>query len=74
MNHDHAISLITLARHAYRQGFVISADVYMRQLLACANRLPDKRHRAAIFVIRNKMRPRVRAALNHVAVDIMSGA
>ncbi|MER8924297.1 hypothetical protein NKJ23_15930 [Mesorhizobium sp. M0184] len=60
-------SLVTLARHAYLHGFTITADVYMRQALCCANRLQDSKLRAAVFVIRNKMRPHVRAALNPVS-------
>lgn len=70
MDHNHAISLITLARHAWRHGFPITADVYMRQALACLNRTNDKRHKAALFTILNKMRPRVRAALNPSPVGV----
>lgn len=74
MEHARAISLVTLARHAWQHGFTITADVYMRQALAIANRLQDSSIKSRIFVIRNKMRPRVRAALNLVATDIMQGA
>lgn len=64
MEKQHAISMVTLARDAYQRGFVITANVYMRQALACANRLQDSRSKALIFTILNKMRPHVAAALN----------
>lgn len=64
MDHNHAISLVAMARHAWQKGFPITADVYMRQALACLNRTRDTRHKSAVFTIRNKMRPRLRAALN----------
>ncbi|RWP29508.1 hypothetical protein [Mesorhizobium sp.] len=64
MERQHAISMVTMARHAWQHGFVITADVYMRQALAIANRLQDSRSKALIFTIRNKMRPHVQAAQN----------
>ncbi|RWX70434.1 hypothetical protein EN780_03300 [Mesorhizobium sp. M4B.F.Ca.ET.089.01.1.1] len=70
MDHAHAISLVTMARHAWLNGFPITADVYMRQALRCANRLRDGRYKRQIFVIRNKMRPRVAAALSPSPVGV----
>ncbi|TPN04492.1 hypothetical protein [Mesorhizobium sp. B2-1-2] len=70
MDHNHAISLVTLARHAWQNGFPITADVYMRQALACLNRTRDTRHKAALFTILNKMRPRVQAARNPSPVGV----
>ncbi|MER9524027.1 hypothetical protein NKI96_10625 [Mesorhizobium sp. M0292] len=64
MEREHAKNLVALARHAWLNGFVITADVYMRQALRCANRLQDSSAKAQIFTIRNKMRPHVAAALS----------
>ncbi|TPI86412.1 hypothetical protein [Mesorhizobium sp. B2-8-9] len=71
MEREHAISLVTLARSAWLNGFAITADVYMRQALSCANRLQDKAAKSLIFKILNKMRPALRAALDIVAASIM---
>lgn len=67
MEREHMKSLVVLARNAYQHGFTITADVYMRQALSCANRLQDGQLRSAVFTIRNKMRPHVVAALNPVS-------
>lgn len=64
MEREHAKSLVTMARHAWLNGFPITADCYMRQALRCANRLKDSGAKAKIFAIRNKMRPHVAAALS----------
>lgn len=63
MDFDSMRRAVESARHAYRDGFYITADTHMRHALAEANRLRRRDLAASIFRIRNKLRPLVRSAL-----------
>lgn len=58
------------ARHAWRIGMPITADVYMRHALGHANALKDARLRAGVMRIRNKMRPTVNRAYSAIINEI----
>lgn len=61
---------VSSARHAWRVGLPITADVYMRHALGHANALKDARLRAGVMRIRNKMRPAVNRAYSAIINEI----
>lgn len=61
---------VSSARHAWRVGLPITADVYMRHALGHANALKNPRLRAGVMRVRNKMRPVVNRAYSSIVTDL----
>lgn len=57
---------IESARAAHSYGHVLTADVYLRHALSCANHLKRSDYRAAIMRCRNRLRPAVVARKREV--------
>ena len=72
MNHDSLLRAVTNARQAYRDGFPITASVYMRHALSAANGLKDARLRGRVLSILNKIRPAARRAETVLITSIWS--